>query len=103
MPSKTTKGKEKDGHTPSTQPARGTFTADEVVTLKHWLPRYMQLKRAHGRKFVDFWEPLWEEFFKNHPLQTLTEEEIAGGIEQGDRKGERMTKVQQVSESCHLS
>lgn len=77
---------------------RGTFTAEEVARLLTWLPTYMQLKRANGRKFVGFWEPLWAEWFLNHPLPPLTNNEITAGVDQGERKGERTAKVQKVSD-----
>lgn len=76
---------------------RGTFTAEEVTKLLEWLPRYMQLKRLLGKKFTDFWEPLWEEWFAAFPLKPLTQEQILAGIDQGDRKGERLQMVKQVS------
>lgn len=63
-----------------------------------WLPRYMQQKRLKGRKFIGFWEPLWAEWFAKHPLPPLTAEEVAAGVDQGDRKGERRAKMQKVSE-----
>lgn len=76
---------------------RGTFTAEEVAKLMVWLPKYMQLKRLHGKKFTDFWEPLWEEWFGDFPLKPLTQEQISEGVDQGERKGERQRLVQQVS------
>lgn len=80
------------------QQLRGIFTAEEAALLELWLPKYLLLKRAHGKKFVGFWEPLFEEYFRVSPLPPLTPEEIASGIDQGDRKGERMAMIKKVCE-----
>lgn len=80
------------------QPLRGVFSAEEVATLDRWLPKYLLLRRSRGKKFMGFWEPLVEEFFELHPLPPLTPEDIANGVEQGDRKGERMLMRRKVCE-----
>ncbi|KZP18444.1 hypothetical protein FIBSPDRAFT_893443 [Athelia psychrophila] len=77
-------------------PLRGTFTAEEAALLELWLPKYLLLKRAHGNKFVGFWEPLFEEYFRVRPLPPLTPKDIANGVDQGDHRGERMATVKQL-------
>lgn len=76
---------------------RGIFTAEENALLELWLPKYLLLKRMHGKKFVAFWEPLYEQYFNEHPLPPLTPQEIASGVDQGERRGNRMLFIKQVS------
>lgn len=91
------KAREGEGKADRTnQPLRGIFTTEEVTLLDLWLPRFLLLKRTHGKKFVGFWEPLFEAYFKAHPLPPLTPEEIASGIDQGNRKGGRMKLIKKV-------
>lgn len=77
---------------------RGTFTAEEVALLECWLPQYLSIKRVPGKKFVDLWGRLLQDFFANHLLPDLTPKEIASGVDEGKRKGERQQTVQKVCE-----
>lgn len=77
---------------------RGIFTAEQVTLLESYLPKYLLIKREPGKKFIDFWGPLLQDFFFNHPLADLTPEELASGVDQGNRVGERQAKVQKVCE-----
>lgn len=72
---------------PKTVPLRGTFTAEEVTRITSWLPKYMQIKCTPGRKLTGFWEPMLAEFFLYHLLPLLNPEEVAAGVDQGDRAG----------------
>lgn len=99
LPAKTPRKKKAAAQPPA---PRGLFTPDEVDRLLVWLPKYMQLKRLHGKRFTRFWEPLWEEWFAAHPLKPLTREEILAGVDQGERRGERARMVQQVSLFIYL-
>lgn len=65
---------------PPEQSLRGLFTAEEVVTLQKWLPRFLLIKRTPGIKLIGFWELLEKDYFHDHPLKNLTEEEITRGI-----------------------
>lgn len=98
IPSHRRKGKKKssDGDPPKAKPVHGTFTADEAARLLTWLPKYMQIKRQPGRKLTGFWEPMLADLFLHHPLPPLTPEEIAAGVDQGDRIKDR-TKVSVLS------
>ncbi|KAF7965908.1 hypothetical protein HWV62_40972 [Athelia sp. TMB] len=78
----------------NTHVLRGTFTAEEVTFLEAWLPKYLLITRVRGKKFPDFWGPLFHDYFISHPLPELTPEEFASGIDQGERIGERQAKVQ---------
>lgn len=74
-----------------------TFTAEETARLRGHLPRFLQLKRGRGKKIVGFWEPVIEEHLTLSPLPPLTAEEIASGVDQGERRGERTRAVKHVS------
>lgn len=97
MPAGQKKGFSANG-TSQTTPLRGTFTAEEVATLKTWLPIYLQTKRVPGKKLIGFWEPMLADWWTCYPLPPLTAEEFAVGIDQGDRQGERAGITQRVSE-----
>lgn len=85
---------------PSAQPPlRGSFTAEEVVTLHKWLPGFQQTKRSNGKKFVGFWEPFEKDYFGEHPLRDLTEEEIAAGLV----PGQRLNRLRKVSKGLALA
>lgn len=95
MPAKEKKKLSADGQS-QTPPLRGTFTAEEVARLQSWLPKYMQTKRLPGKKLLGFWEPMFSDWWANYILPTLTTEEFAAGVDQGDRKGERVGIIQKV-------
>ncbi|KAF7976044.1 hypothetical protein HWV62_7950 [Athelia sp. TMB] len=67
-----------------------SLTTEEKATCLTHLPQYLQLTQVRGKKYDDFWIPLWQTFFAAHPLSPLTAEEIESGLDQGERKGERM-------------
>lgn len=73
------------------------LTSAEKTTLEEWLPEYANLERVLGKKHEGFWEPKWLIFFQRHPLPPLTVQEIANGVDQGDRKGERIAHIKHVS------
>lgn len=77
---------------------RGIFSPEEKAELEKLLPTYRMCKRTPGKKWEGFWEPTWELLFRLFPLPALTAEQIAKGIDQGTRKGERMALYQQVCE-----
>lgn len=81
-----------------TAPSRSTFTAEEAACLQAWLPQYLTTKREPGKKLVGFWEPMLADWWSSFPLPPLTAEEIASGVDQGDRAGERAGNMQKVSE-----
>lgn len=74
-----------------------SLTSAEKATLEEWLPEYLNLERTLGKKYDGFWEPKWQIFFERHPLPPLTAQEIANGVDQGDRKGERIAHMKHVS------
>lgn len=78
-----------------TQPPRGLFTAEEVVTLQKWLPRFLLIKRTPGMKLIGFWELLEKDYFHDHPLKSLTEEEITRAVTPVIRLA-RLRKVSEV-------
>lgn len=76
---------------------RSPFTPEQLAVLNDFLPLFLQAKRTAGRKLVGFWEPMHQALFAASPLKELTDEEIAQGVDQGERKGERAAKVKKVS------
>lgn len=79
--------------------SRSSFTPEQLAVLNKFLPVFLQVKRSPGKKLVGFWEPLYEALFTATPLKPLTDDEIADGLDQGSRKGERVALVKKVSGS----
>lgn len=75
---------------------RGIFSKEEKVELEKLLPAYKQCKRTPGKKWAGFWDPTWGVLFGKFPLPPLTAEQIAQGVDQGHRKGERVAIYKQV-------
>ncbi|KAF7982531.1 hypothetical protein HWV62_28154 [Athelia sp. TMB] len=92
-------GKNKKAKPGTNQALRGTFTAEEVARLEGWLPQYLKIKRVPGKKFADFWGPLFQEYFTNHPMPTLTPEELARDVAQGiPAEGRQLTVQRRIKE-----
>lgn len=78
--------------------SRSPFTPEQLVVLNNHLPAFLQAKRSSGKKLVGFWEPLNEALFAASPLNPLTDEEIACGVEQG----KRVALIKKVSDTIQL-
>src|ERR1700732_721969 len=77
MPRKSSK-REKDGEGPKKKGRRGWTTDDQEQFLSSQIPSYLASQASKARS--DFGPPLWEKYFEQWPLPTLSDTDMVNDV-----------------------